>query len=157
MFSFFSSKPAFSSGPKVSISSPPSTKTPLSLDPQNSVMTGEQLIYVLVKFMHITRDFSDKCDTKFYRCSKSRNLFYKFFGKGSTLEACVAKSYASATYTYQQKGKKPVTHTVSFSKEEQKLVKLLCEYKRQFDGYGDDPKCVQVADSEMKALSKKNK
>jgi hypothetical protein len=132
----------FTRGPRVTNPNPPHVQTPSVLDLVNGTLTAEQLIYVMVKFLHVTRDFSGKCDNSFHYCTKSRLLMYKLFGKGVLVEACVPKNYEHASYTMIRNWKREATHTIKFSKEQQKLVKLVCEYKRQFDGWGDDPKCV---------------
>ena len=146
------------SGPTVTVKSHPNVKAPITLDPLSASLTADQLIYILVKFMHITRDFSEKCDILFHRCTKSRALWQKFFGKTITMDVCVSPDYKTATYTiFSNYLKKIGSYKVTFSKEQKSLVKLICKYKRQFDGWGDDPKCAQVLDTDMKALAKKRK
>ena len=129
--------------PRVTNPNPPIVQTPSKIELVNGTLTAEQLMYIMVKFLHITRDFSGECDNKFHYCTKSRELLYKLFGKGVLVEACVASNYASASYTIIQNWKSVATHHIKFSKEQKPLVKLICEYKRQFDGWGDDPKCVK--------------
>lgn len=139
-------------GPRVTMKNPPIVKTPSKLELVNGTLTADQLIYMMVKFLHITRDFSGECENKMWYCVKSKALLYSLFGKGITFEVCVDAAYKSASYTVLRNFKNQATHTVKFSKDQQKLVKLICKYKRQFDGWGDDPQCLRTQNAEIRQL-----
>lgn len=96
------------------------------------------------------------------RCSKSRDMWYNLFGKHVYgIDLCVPATYDKAYYRFRIKdksGKKIVdatrTKEIKFTKEESKLVKSICEYKKKFDGRGDDPKCISTS-KELRGGSKK--
>ncbi len=138
---------------------------PSSFDLKDYTLTGVQAIYIMSKFLHTTRDFWGNtfkkevgwCANLMSRCSKSRDVWYNLFGKHVYgIDLCVPATYDKAYYRFRIKdktGKKIIdatrTKEIKFSKEEAKIVKSICEYKKKFDGRGDDPKCV----SNMKELN----
>jgi hypothetical protein len=131
---------------------------PSSFEVKDYVLTSVQTIYIMSKFLHTTRDFWGEtfkkevgwCANLMSRCSKSRDVWYKLFGKNVYgIDLCVPQSYDKAYYRFQIKdksGKKIVNATstkeIKFTTEEKQLVKAICEYKKKFDGRGDDPKCA---------------
>lgn len=128
---------------------------PTSLDIKDYKLTSEQLIYIMHKFLHITSDFWGTtfktvgfCDNLFSRCTKSRDVWYKTFGKDVyDLSVCVPDSYDKAHYKFRVKNSSgkiedAKTYVITFNKKEQEQVKAICKYKVKFDGRGDDPKCA---------------
>jgi hypothetical protein len=97
--------------------------------------------------MYAVRDFGGRfsskgeleCGDMFFVCSKSRNALKKEMGSDvlKNLEVCVRANYRSALYKYEHD-----IVEVKFSAEEAKKVEGICKYKQQYNGRGEDPKCV---------------
>jgi hypothetical protein len=128
---------------------------PSSFEIKDYKLTSEQLIYIMDKFLRTTSDFWGTtfknvgfCDNLLFRCTKSRDVWYKTFGKDVYgINVCVPNTYDKAHYKFQIKNNSgkiqdAKTYMITFNKNEQELVKQICKYKEKYDGRGDDPKCA---------------
>jgi hypothetical protein len=123
------------------------------------VLTGKQMVDLLDKYMYITRDFQSEflkapgnkileCWNFFEVCSKSESLVKTKFGIKTPkwFMVCVDSSYKVIYYTAKNQQKDKVRtkdiHVLNLTDVESKQVEKICTYKQQYNGRGEDPKCL---------------
>ncbi len=122
---------------------------PSSFKVKNGQIEADQLIYIISKYMYNIRDFTGEfgaagtpeCHNLMCVCRDSRKTLKNEFEANvdlSKLQVCVAQDYTNALYKI---GNSRVVK-VDFEKAQQRIVSSVCKYKHQFNGRGQDPKCV---------------
>jgi hypothetical protein len=128
---------------------------------KDTVLTGQQMIELLDKYMYITRDFQAEfqkapkksvyeCWNFFHVCSQSEGPVKEKFGikNPKWFMVCVDDSYKVLLYVAKTRQKDKVTardiREVKLIANESKQVEKICNYKQQFNGHGQDPKCLSI-------------